>query len=443
MASAHEFNDRFLKALRPRQHAYREFAGSDDPDDRGLGVLVTPSGTLSFFLSYTGPKDKRRKEYRLGIYPATTLREARTKARQLRYRIRDGADPVEEQRQAREAERAVVEAETRASKAPTVKDVCDSYVKMLRAEKRRAADQAARIFAVEVLPVLGTRKARTVTPGDVTDLIAGIADRGKLILANRTRSWLRAAFQFAIDAPSMPKWRSQALDVAELTGNPVAATKRAQRHEAPSDRYLSVDELRAVWRALDAPYAVKRRGGSSGDVLPDRLHALALKLLLSTGQRVEEVLGAQWSEFDLDAGEWTIPGARRKTRGHVAEAHLVPLAPFHVALLTALKACPDTGATLLFPDPEGQPRKPGSLGQFVRRLCTRIQVPHFAPRDSRRTFKTLAGKAGIDLELRNRLQGHALQDVGSRHYDRYGYIDEKREAMQRWATWLAAATAPA
>jgi len=50
----------------------------------------------------------------------------------------------------------------------------------------------------------------------------------------------------------------------------------------------------------------------------------------------------------------------------------------------------------------------------------------------------LAGSIGIDLEVRNRIQGHAMTDVGSVHYDRWGYLPEKRRAMEQWATWLEA-----
>ena len=61
----------------------------------------------------------------------------------------------------------------------------------------------------------------------------------------------------------------------------------------------------------------------------------------------------------------------------------------------------------------------------------------FSPRDVRRTFKTVAGAMGISLELRNRLQGHAMTDVGSVHYDRYDYLAEKRTAMQAWIDGLS------
>jgi len=49
-----------------------------------------------------------------------------------------------------------------------------------------------------------------------------------------------------------------------------------------------------------------------------------------------------------------------------------------------------------------------------------------------RTWKTMAGGAGLGLDIRNRIQGHALQDVGSRHYDRHSYLEEKRAALLTW-----------
>lgn len=53
-------------------------------------------------------------------------------------------------------------------------------------------------------------------------------------------------------------------------------------------------------------------------------------------------------------------------------------------------------------------------------------------RDIRRTCKTLMGELGISKELRDRIQNHALQDVSSRHYDRYDYLAEKRDALEQW-----------
>lgn len=67
-----------------------------------------------------------------------------------------------------------------------------------------------------------------------------------------------------------------------------------------------------------------------------------------------------------------------------------------------------------------------------KRQRDRGVIPHVTNRDMRRTWKTLAGKAGLTKEIRDRLQNHTLQDVSSKSYDRYSYIAEKREAMDIW-----------
>jgi integrase len=75
--------------------------------------------------------------------------------------------------------------------------------------------------------------------------------------------------------------------------------------------------------------------------------------------------------------------------------------------------------------------------QGVSRIIKRTSLDPFQPRDLRRTWKTLAAKAGLGLELRARIQGHALSDVGSRHYDRHDYLPEKQNAMNKWSRWLS------
>ena len=65
--------------------------------------------------------------------------------------------------------------------------------------------------------------------------------------------------------------------------------------------------------------------------------------------------------------------------------------------------------------------------------------PDFAPftaRDLRRTFRTLGGDDGISKEMRDRLQNHVEGGVGAKHYDRYGYLPERRAAMDKWADYL-------
>jgi len=133
---------------------------------------------------------------------------------------------------------------------------------------------------------------------------------------------------------------------------------------------------------------------------------------------------------------WTIPAERRKNRHDVTEPHIVPLADLHVELLEQVREATDHPDWLFPHKDRAQPRKTDALYQAINRFCRSNKIEAFAPRDCRRTFKTLAGSIGLRLEIRNRLQGHAMTDVGSVHYDRWGYLPEKREAIIAWSEWL-------
>jgi len=77
-----------------------------------------------------------------------------------------------------------------------------------------------------------------------------------------------------------------------------------------------------------------------------------------------------------------------------------------------------------------------AIAGVIRAFCEQKGIDKFIARDIRRTFKTLAGKAGVSKELRDRLQNHALKDVSTRHYDRYDYLAEKWAGMKVWNDYL-------
>jgi hypothetical protein len=88
-------------------------------------------------------------------------------------------------------------------------------------------------------------------------------------------------------------------------------------------------------------------------------------------------------------------------------------------------------------DPQ-RPATAGTLRYVVEKfLDAHPEIPAFVPRDARRTFKTLAGDAGLSKDMRDRLQNHSkTSDVSTRHYDRYDYLSERRAAMAKWAAYL-------
>jgi integrase len=402
--------DKAIRDAKPKENVYRLRDGN--VVCRGFGVTVAPSGAKTFFLSYTSPEDGKRKQVSLGTFPAVSLRDARLKAAQVRALVDEGKDPSVEKKQG--IKKRIAQREL-----GTLGDLLDLYASDLEVDGKRTAKEVRRITAKDIPPDLLSRPAHLITREDVLDILTPIAQRGKLIHSDNVRAYLRAAFELGLNAPSMTRWRGKAKDF-DISSNPVATVRKSVSRKPRGQRNLSPDEIRTLWQT---------------DLLTRPMH-LALLFILATGQRVEEVLEANWSEFDFDQMLWTIPGERRKTRNTTSEPHLVPLCYLQIGLLNAIRA-ETAHKTLLFPANGGEgPRRYDSLGHAVRRFIDAGGMVSFSPRDLRRTFKTIAGSFGLSLEIRNRLQGHGLNDVGSIFYDRYGYLTEKRAAMMVWTRSL-------
>ena len=302
----------------------------------------------------------------------------------------------------------------------TLSELLGLYVDDLETDGKRTAAEVKRISSKDIPPALLARPAHLITKDDILDILTPIAQRGARVHSDNVRAYLRAAFELGMNAESMTRWRGRAVRF-DLQNNPVATVKKTVKRKAVGNRTLSQSEIKTLWH--------------TDQLTPPML--LALKMLLTTGQRVEEVLHATWAEFDTSQMIWIIPGQRRKNRGRTSEPHIVPLTTFHLELLNEIKH-ETAHNTYLFPATGGTaPRRYDALTNSVRKFVQSSGIESFSPRDIRRTFKTVAGSFGISLEMRNRLQGHAMTDVGSVHYDRYGYLTEKRAAMAMWTTHLA------
>ena len=177
--------------------------------------------------------------------------------------------------------------------------------------------------------------------------------------------------------------------------------------------------------------------------------ALALQVLLVTGQRPGEVAGAQRRElFDLDdpaKARWEIPAERMKAR----RAHIVPLAPMARELFQAALAGRPNGAGVFgsrFSNRDTLARH--SLSRALQRVIARLDRQDNAaaslankpptPHDLRRTVATGLSKLGVPREDRMAVLAHVAGDVHGEVYDKYERLKEKRAALAAWERHVAA-----
>jgi integrase len=403
-----------LKNLQPKDKPYRVFDKGGTP---GLCVQVSTGGKKTFYLTYR--IDGKARFFRLGSFPEIKLKEAREDALEARKLIDKGKDPQRERERELVEEKAI---EARKKKQGTVEDLFKYYAQGLEDAGKRSVNQVRRIFNADVKPVIGDLKANEIRPDDIRAVLAPIKKRGAMVLANRVRSYLSAAFNYGIEWKDQNEFTRRVR--FDIIMNPVSSVKKPLKEEAAGERTLSEKEVKKLWAAMGNKKKMPQPVG------------FVLRLILATsGQRVEEVLRAPWSEFDLKAGLWELPPERTKK----GRAHVVPLSKLATNELKALHEI--TGESdYLFPAGRGAdgPMRTDSLGYAIRRFCKDGKFERFTARDLRRTAKTLMGKAGISKETRDRLQNHKLSDTSSKHYDRYDYLAEKRVAVAIWESMLTA-----
>jgi integrase len=250
---------------------------------------------------------------------------------------------------------------------------------------------------VDILPAIGDLPIASIRRADVKAFVKDKAAASP-VAANRMLALVRAVFNFAIDEEL-------------IEANPAARIKPTP--EAPRERALSPAEIKSFWHGLD----------NTG--MAEQLQQ-ALRVMLATGQRRSEVLGATWGEFDTESGCWEIPSSRTKA----GRTHRVPLSPLALEVLGE----PGEADAPVFANGGGEAFSPYSASQAMRRdlkplgLADNPATPH----DLRRTMASQLGELGISRFIIGKLLNHAEAGVTGRVYDKHDYAEQKRLAMLAW-----------
>ena len=405
------FTDKAIKALKPKEKPYVVTAKSDA---RGVGRLqlkVYPTGTKKFQFQYYN--DGRRRRLEIGSYGAYSLTEARKKFLALSELVQRGGDPAKDKAQIKQEKEQV---EAQRSLLELIDDFT-AYIKINWAPT--TIKRACNSLTSNIIPFI----TEEMQPQDFTtdfarELIYRVYNRGAKQQAGVVRSDLMSMCKFAIDFDNSPE-QFKKENRYGLANNPI----RDISFDIPKnagERWLTTEELYKVWHADDLP----------------KMTQLYFKAALAFGgQRVCELYYSKISEFDLEKEIFTIPKERIKIRKR--GDHLVPISPLAKSLITEL-ALLRNKAGHLWPhrDDVNEHASLSTLRMSLQRWCKKHKMATFAPRDFRRTCKTLMGAAGISKEMRDILQHHDKSDVSTIHYDRYNYLNEKRQGIDIWTVFL-------
>ena len=371
-------------------------------DSGGLYVLVTPAGGKLWRLKFR--VDGKERKLTIGRYPDIGLGEARKRRDAAREQLAMGSDPArEKQRKKIQAQLAVENTFAAISAEYCAKRKRDG-------QKPWAPSTAIRceFLLLRLNASIGRLSIAEIEPADVLAAVRKIETKGKLESARRTLQLASAVFRYAVAT-------------ARLGSDPTRDLKGALTSPTVTHYGALTDPKRVgeLLRAID-------------DYDGSGITRLALQIAPHVFVRPGELRHADWSEFDLDAGIWTIPAGKMKMR----KAHVVPLSGQTIALFREVHAA--TGPTgFVFPSirTRTRPMSENTLNAALRRLG--YSSEEMTAHGFRATASTLLNESGKwNPDAIERALSHGETDKVRAAYHRGAHWAERVEMAQWWSDYL-------
>lgn len=385
--------DTQIKALRPTPSPTKHSDGG------GLHLLVSPAGGKLWRLSYR--YGGKQKTLALGAYPVVSLSDARSKRVGAKKLLANGIDPGHQAR--------IEKTNKLIANTNTFTAIADEFLAKAEREGKADATLTKKRWLLGMAKAdLGERPIAEINAAEILTPLRRVEGQGNYETARRLRAVIGQVFRYAI--------ATSRTDNDPTFGLKGALTSPVVTHRAAlTDRKAFGGLLRAVW-------------GYEG--MPETRAALQLMALLYP--RPGELRHAEWSEFDLDNGVWTIPATRTKMR----REHRKPLPALAAAILRELHKL--TGhRRLVFPSVQSalRPMSENTLNSALRRMG--FASAEASAHGFRATASTLLNESGkwqadaIEAEL-----AHVGADEVRRAYHRAAYWDERVEMADWWAAEL-------
>lgn len=366
-------------------------------DGNGLFLWVYEDGRKYWRLRYR--IHGKEKSISLGVYPDISLSEAREKAKLERKKVEDHIDPsidrkVTKQRAKQAAENSF-EAVSR-----------EWYSKQPHTWVHSHAKDVKRRLEGNVFPYIGMHPISKIEAPELLNMIRIIENRGSYDLAHRVLQVCGQVFRYGVVTG-----RCSRDPAADLKG---ALTPHKKKNQAA----VKPEELPELLSAI-ATY----------ETTGNRQTQLALQLLTLTFVRTNELIGAPWTEFDLDHALWIVPAERMKMRNE----HVVPLTSRALEIIHELKAIAGNSRYLL---PGRNPNKPISNNTLLFALYRLGYKGKMTGHGFRAVASTILNESGFNPDAIERQLAHCERNEIRGAYNRAQYMPERIRMMQWWDDYI-------
>ena len=370
-------------------------------DGGGLRLVVAPSGAKKWVLRLT--IHGKRREMGLGSYPATSLGAARERAAEYRAITVQDKDPFS----------------ARAAKVVLTPTFTSCAARYIRAHRRgwknaKHARQWVSTLKTYARPKIGDKAVDSITTEDILAVLSPIWI-SKNETAKRVQGRIENILDFATahqyrDDVNPARWRGH-LD--KLLAKP-SRVKQVRHHPA-----MPHEQVQAFMAELTQNHTSS---------------ALALRFLILTAGRTNEVLLAKWAEIDLASAVWTIPAERMKGR----REHRVPLSDAALALVTNLPRV--RGNPNLFPGSrQDAPLSNMALLQLMRGMGYGVggAKGDYVPHGFRSSFRDWSGEvSSFPRDVAEMALAHVIENKTEAAYRRGDLFAKRRQMMQEWADYI-------
>jgi len=374
-------------------------------DGGGLTLVIKPSSKVWWFRYRFAGKEKT---YSLGSYPETTLKQAREYRDEARALLADNIDPVTYRRLEKSKHQRATE--------NTFKALADRWLDLQKGQlSDTTIEVTKRRLKAWIFPHLGHMPITDIESPLVLEVLRKIETKGKHETAHRLRQRISQIYRFAI---------GEGLATRDPAGDLKGLLKSAPTKNRAA--IVKPDELGRLLKAIE---------GYSGQPTTCAALELAPMLFLRPG----ELRHAEWSEIDLKAQTWTIPGRRMKgtmaaKRAGQVPDHIVPLPRQAVAILKPLQRLTGNRPYVFESIRPGRPLSENTVNNALRGLG--FGKDQICGHGFRATASTLLHEMGWPPEVIELQLAHRQRNQVAAAYNRSARLAERKTMMQAWADYL-------
>lgn len=366
-------------------------------DEKGMYLLVSNSGKY-FRMDYRfGGK---RKTLAIGVYPETSLKEARIKRDNARKLLSDNIDPMEVKKTKKQS---IYEDSTNNFYSVA----CEWYEKFKPKWSEKHAEKKWRFLEKDIFPYVGSKPIKNITAKDILTLLERIQNRGAIDIAHRINGICGEIFLYGI--------RTNRCENNPTSGLTKALTPKVNKHMAC---ITEPSKLKGLLLAIE---------NYEGEIVTRHALKLAPYVFLRPG----ELRQAEWSEIDLGNAIWKIPAGKMKMK----KPHMIPLSKQVVQIFKDIM--PLTGRwKYVFPSlrSKDRPMSDNTLNAALRRMG--FTKEEMTAHGFRGVASTLLHENGFNSLYIETQLAHSESNKVKAAYNHAEYMEERTNMMQWWADYL-------